>query len=87
VSRNGGQEHLDTVTSAPRVRVLVVAGMSGAGRSTVQNIPGDIGVDRLDTLPASIFSALTERSVGDGRAPAAVLPILDTLSGRVSLRR
>ncbi|AEO49993.1 glmZ(sRNA)-inactivating NTPase [Rhodospirillum rubrum F11] len=41
-------------------RVIVVTGMSGAGRTTVLRALEDIGYEAVDNLPLSLFEALTQ---------------------------
>ncbi len=51
-------------------RVLLVTGMSGAGRSTALKILEDLGYETFDNLPASLVPALVENSAADGPAIA-----------------
>ena len=51
--------------------VLVVTGMSGAGRTTAINALEDMGYEALDNLPLSLFEALIEPVIGTP-APIAV---------------
>src|SRR5438876_8106729 len=55
--------------TAPRPRVLLVTGMSGAGRSTALKTLEDIGYEACDNLPLSLVPALIE-SVADAQAIA-----------------
>jgi len=70
MSTEGGQEPSDAVQSAPRARVLLVTGMSGAGRSTALKILEDMGYESFDNLPASLVPALIEGTAADGPAIA-----------------
>ena len=51
--------------------VLIVTGMSGAGRSTAINALEDLGYEALDNFPLSLFEALIKPVVGTP-APIAV---------------
>ncbi|MGC2522634.1 MAG: RNase adapter RapZ, partial [Stellaceae bacterium] len=53
MSTEGGREPFDAAKSAPPARVLLVTGMSGAGRSTTLKILEDIGYESFDNLPAA----------------------------------
>jgi UPF0042 nucleotide-binding protein len=50
--------------AAPRARVVLVTGMSGAGRSTALKALEDMGFEAVDNLPMSLLANL----VGTGRA-------------------
>ncbi|HXC88802.1 MAG TPA: RNase adapter RapZ [Stellaceae bacterium] len=71
MNTEGGQEPCDEVKCAPRARVLLVTGMSGAGRSTALKILEDVGYESFDNLPASLLPALIETTAADG-PPIAV---------------
>src|SRR5262249_57864229 len=51
-----------------RARVLLVTGMSGAGRSTALKALEDMGYEVFDNLPLSLVPALIEGAAAD--APA-----------------
>lgn len=53
-----------------RARVLLVTGMSGAGRSTALKALEDIGYETFDNLPAALVPALVESAAADGPAIA-----------------
>ena len=58
------------VAAAPERRVLVVTGMSGAGRSTTLKVLEDMGYEAVDNLPLSLMSSLvSHRPI---RAPLAI---------------
>jgi RNase adapter protein RapZ len=69
VRTRGGQERNDAANSARPGRVLLVTGMSGAGRSTALKILEDIGYETFDNFPASLIPALIS-SAADGAAIA-----------------
>ena len=50
-----------------RQRLLLVTGMSGAGKSTVLDTLEDMGWDCVDNLPVALLEA--SRRAGDGRRP------------------
>ena len=55
--------------NAARRRLLLVTGMSGAGKSTALNLLEDIGYEVVDNLPLSLLSDLVrprDSAVGDG---------------------
>src|SRR5438477_6228544 len=56
--------------TAPRPRVLLVTGMSGAGRSTALKILEDMGYEAFDNLPLSLVPALIENAAADAPAIA-----------------
>lgn len=62
MSSAGGREPADAAT---RGRVLVVTGMSGAGRSTALKILEDMGYESFDNLPAGLIPALIETTPPD----------------------
>jgi len=51
-------------------RVLLVTGMSGAGRSTALKTLEDMGYDAFDNLPISLMSPLVESAAADAKAIA-----------------
>ena len=54
-------------------RLLLVTGMSGAGKSTVLDALEDMGWDTVENLPASMLQAYVDEGRGGGRAvPVAV---------------
>ncbi len=65
MSTEGGQEPFRSAKTAPRARVLLVTGMSGAGRSTALKILEDMGYESFDNLPASLIPALVESTAAD----------------------
>ena len=53
-----------------RARVLLVTGMSGAGRSTALKTLEDLGYEAVDNLPLSLVPALIESAAADAPAIA-----------------
>ncbi len=66
----GGQRASGGTKNAVRARVLLVTGMSGAGRSTALKTLEDIGYETFDNLPAALVPALVESAAADGPAIA-----------------
>ena len=66
----GGQAAPSPAGSAAPARVLLVTGMSGAGRSTVLKTLEDMGYEAFDNLPLSLVPALIESIAADARAIA-----------------
>ena len=54
-----------------RVRVLLVTGMSGAGRSAALKSLEDLGYEAVDNLPLSLLASLVKPSIGT-RRPLAI---------------
>src|SRR5215831_14265050 len=86
----GGREVLCPANPMRGARVLVVTGMSGAGRSTSLKILEDMGYEAFDNLPLSLVPALIEHAAADAPAIAvgadargfaieSMLETLDTL--------
>jgi RNase adapter protein RapZ len=65
-----GHEASNAAESGGRGRVLLVTGMSGAGRSTALKILEDMGYESFDNMPASLVPALIESAAADGPAIA-----------------
>ncbi len=66
----GGHAERSPAGSAAPARVLLVTGMSGAGRSTALKTLEDMGYEAFDNLPLSLVPALIERIAADARAIA-----------------
>lgn len=65
--------------SSPR-EVLILTGMSGAGRSTVAHALEDLGWYVVDNVPASLLPALIEQSDATQNSDIAI--VIDVRSGR-----
>ncbi|MEK6647783.1 MAG: RNase adapter RapZ [Actinomycetota bacterium] len=65
--------------SKPR-EVLILTGMSGAGRSTAAHALEDLGWYVVDNLPAALLPALIEQT--DGAQISAMAVVVDVRSGR-----
>lgn len=65
--------------SSPR-EVLILTGMSGAGRSTVAHALEDLGWYVVDNVPASLLPALIEQSDSTQNSDIAI--VIDVRSGR-----
>jgi RNase adapter protein RapZ len=66
----GGHAEWSPAGSAAPARVLLVTGMSGAGRSTALKTLEDMGYEAFDNLPLSLVPALIESIATDARAIA-----------------
>jgi RNase adapter protein RapZ len=94
MSTIGSQEPSEFTKGLSGRSVLLVTGMSGAGRSTALKILEDIGYESFDNPPASLIPGLIENVGLDGPAIAVgadmrtrgftVETMLDTLCGVVS---
>src|SRR5207237_240568 len=69
MTESGRGESGPAVSAAP-ARVLLVTGMSGAGRSTALKALEDLGYEAFDNLPLSLVPALIESAAADARAIA-----------------
>jgi RNase adapter protein RapZ len=67
----GGRAASSAAESPARTRVVLVTGLSGAGRSTALKILEDMGYESFDNLPAALIPALIENAAADG-PPIAV---------------
>jgi RNase adaptor protein for sRNA GlmZ degradation len=72
----GGSMHETTTSARPkaetgRPRVLLVTGLSGAGRSTALNAFEDMGYETVDNLPATLVSNLVQPEAARDR-PLAI---------------
>ncbi len=61
----GGRRGSGAAKSTVPARVLLVTGMSGAGRSTALKTLEDLGYETFDNLPASLVPELIESSAAD----------------------
>jgi UPF0042 nucleotide-binding protein len=70
MSTDGGQTGSRPDSTGSRARVLLVTGMSGAGRSTALKILEDMGYEAFDNLPLPLVPALIESVAADAPAIA-----------------
>src|SRR5258707_6364348 len=70
MNRGGGRERAGPAGMAATARVLLVSGMSGAGRSTALKALEDMGYEAFDNLPLSLVPALIESAAADAPAIA-----------------
>lgn len=66
----GGHGERSPAGNAAPARVLLVTGMSGAGRSTALKTLEDMGYEAFDNLPLSLVPSLIESIAADARAIA-----------------
>lgn len=69
--------------SPPRRELLLVTGMSGAGRSTVGNALEDLGWYVVDNLPPQMLRPLVDLSRHTGETIPRVAAIVDIRGGRL----
>jgi len=69
--------------SAPRRELLLVTGMSGAGRSTVANALEDLGWYVVDNLPPQMLRPLIELARHTGDSIPRVAAVVDIRGGRL----
>jgi RNase adapter protein RapZ len=94
---HGRREGSGSAAAGTRARVLLVTGMSGAGRSTALKTLEDMGYEAFDNLPLSLVPALIEGAAADAPAIAvgadartrgfaieSMLKTLDDVVGRTS---
>lgn len=70
MSTDGGQAASGPANTGLRARILLVTGMSGAGRSTALKTLEDMGYEAFDNLPLSLVPALIESVAADAPAIA-----------------
>lgn len=71
------------MTDTPHHDVLIVTGMSGAGRSTVANALEDLGWYVVDNLPPQMLRPLVDLAVHPGNALPAIAAVVDVRGGRL----
>ena len=90
-----GSADADTADVAIAIPVVIVTGMSGAGRSTALKALEDLGYEAVDNLPLSLLSSLLTPGTGGGR-PLAIgvdartrdfgaAPFLEELDGLIRM--
>ena len=57
-----------TAASRGKVRLAVVSGLSGSGKSVALRTLEDLGFYCIDNLPANLMLALAEHALGAGEA-------------------
>jgi RNase adapter protein RapZ len=62
----------EPVNESPLPRLLLVTGMSGAGKSTVLDALEDMGWDCVDNLPVALLKDFVHGEEGTGKKPIAV---------------
>ena len=73
----------DPMTDSVRREMLVVTGMSGAGRSTVGNALEDLGWYVVDNLPPQMLRPMVDLSQHSGDAIPKVAAIVDVRGGKL----
>lgn len=67
--------------SASAAHVIVVTGMSGAGRSTAGNALEDAGWRVIDNLPSQLLPSLVDLAVLDGGSMSRLAVVIDVRGG------
>jgi UPF0042 nucleotide-binding protein len=68
----------ETTTEDPGVRrILIITGMSGAGRSTVSNVVEDLGWFVIDNLPPSLIAPVTDLAFAQGSSVGRLALVAD----------
>ncbi len=65
----------DSISPAPRQRVLLVTGLLGAGKTTALKVLEDLGWETIDNFPIRLLDRLIDspdQPAGDVRAPLAI---------------
>jgi RNase adapter protein RapZ len=70
-------------TGAPRRELLLVTGMSGAGRSTVGNALEDLGWYVVDNLPPQMLRPLVDLSRHSGDSFPRIAAVVDIRGGKL----
>ncbi|MGY6498674.1 MAG: RNase adapter RapZ [Microcella sp.] len=71
------------MTDTPAHDVLIVTGMSGAGRSTVANALEDLGWYVVDNLPPQMLRPLVDLAVHPGSQLPALAAVVDVRGGKL----
>jgi RNase adapter protein RapZ len=64
-------------TEAPTPRVLIVTGLSGAGRSTVSDVVEDLGWFVIDNLPPALIERVSELAFAPGSSITKLALVAD----------
>lgn len=67
--------------SATAAHIIVVTGMSGAGRSTAGNALEDAGWRVIDNLPSQLLPSLVDLAVVDGGSMSRLAVVIDVRGG------
>jgi UPF0042 nucleotide-binding protein len=76
-----GADAAAVAAGARRPRILIVSGMSGAGRSTVSNVVEDLGWFVIDNLPPTLIERVAELAFAPGSS-VTKLGLVADLRGR-----
>jgi UPF0042 nucleotide-binding protein len=66
-----------TVVEARRPRIMLITGMSGAGRSTASNVVEDLGWFVIDNLPPSLLERVSELAFAPGSSVEKLAVVTD----------
>ncbi|MEX0952985.1 MAG: RNase adapter RapZ [Nitriliruptoraceae bacterium] len=65
------------MSDAARPRILVITGLSGAGRSTMSNVVEDLGWFVVDNLPPTLLQRVTELAFAPGSSVSKLAVVAD----------
>ncbi|MEX0705328.1 MAG: RNase adapter RapZ [Nitriliruptoraceae bacterium] len=65
------------MSDAVRPRILVITGLSGAGRSTMSNVVEDLGWFVVDNLPPTLLQRVTELAFAPGSSVSKLAVVAD----------
>lgn len=71
------------MTDSPAHEILIVTGMSGAGRSTVANALEDLGWYVVDNLPPQMLRPLVDLAVHPGNQLPKMAAVVDVRGGKL----
>lgn len=74
-----------SATAPPRPHVVIITGLSGAGKTTVSKLLEDIGYTVVDNLPAELLRGLAELVVQEPARFERLALVLDARAGDVPL--
>jgi RNase adapter protein RapZ len=66
-----------TAADVARPRILIITGMSGAGRSTASNVVEDLGWFVIDNLPPTLIERVSELAFAPGSSVAKLALVAD----------
>jgi UPF0042 nucleotide-binding protein len=79
---DGARAPMSDTSSSPAHDVLIVTGMSGAGRSTVGKALEDLGWYVVDNLPTQMLGPLTDLADRAGESLPKIATVVDVRGGR-----
>lgn len=77
MTAKGLKQRSDEVTANPRVRLLLITGLSGAGRTLALKALEDVGYDAIDNLPLALIKRLLDPLTRPGGGDHAIAIAVD----------